>query len=149
MKIEETQNLNVIFMRRVGAYGEENTELMDKFKSWIKANNLLNDDSIILGIAQDNPSLVDPPNCRYDVCLVVPDNNNILDGSVMHGIVNGGKNAVFKITHTKEAVQKAWDEVFYKVVQAGYLLDETRPVLERYMVQMVNNHYCEICIPIQ
>lgn len=149
MKIEEIQNLNVIFMRRFGAYGAENEKLMDKFKSWTKANNLWNDDTIILGIAQDNPSLVKPEDCRYDVCLVVSDNNNILDTNVMCGMIKGGKYAVFKIHHTREAVQKAWDEIFYEVSKAGHLLDEKRPILERYIVQMVNNHYCEICIPIQ
>jgi len=26
--------------------------------------------------------------------------------------------------------------------------DNTRPILERYVVKMINNHYCEICVPI-
>ena len=33
---EEIESYEVIYMRRVGAYGESNRILMEKFKSWLK-----------------------------------------------------------------------------------------------------------------
>ena len=54
----------------------------------------------------------------------------------------------FKINHTAEAVQKAWIDIFLELSRQGYQFDETRPIIERYIVHMVNNHHCEICVPI-
>ncbi len=149
MKIELVPDLTIIFMRKMGAYGAENSKLMESFKKWIQANHLLNEESVILGIARDNPSLVKPEDCRYDVALIVSDYNGISNLNIMRGVVKGGKYAVFEINHTVEAMQKAWEEIFNEVSREGYLLDATRPILERYAIQMLNHHYCEICVPIQ
>ncbi|MCM3217889.1 GyrI-like domain-containing protein [Niallia taxi] len=63
--------------------------------------------------------------------------------------MSGGKYAVFKITHTAEAVQRAWDEVFLVLDAFGFKLDKTRPVLERYSMELVERHYCELCVPVR
>lgn len=149
MKIEQIPDLNIIFMRKTGAYGAENAKLMESFKQWLTSNHLLNDESVILGIAQDNPSFVQPEDCRYDVALIVSDFNGISDSNIMRGVVKGGKYAIFKIHHTAEAMQKAWKEIFNEISREGHLLDSTRPIMERYAIQLLNNHYCEICVPIQ
>lgn len=142
-------NLNIVFMRKTGAYGLHNTKLMTSFKKWLESNDLLHDESVVLGIAQDNPLFVKPEDCRYDVALIVSDANRINDTTIMNGLVKGGKYAVFKINHTAEAMQQAWQEIFQEISKEGYLLDESRPSIERYAIHMVNNHYCEICVPIQ
>lgn len=60
----------------------------------------------------------------------------------------GGKYCVFKISHTVDAMQKAWIEIFSELSKRNYELDDRRPILERYAMQMINKHYCEICVPI-
>ena len=45
--------------------------------------------------------------------------------------MDGGKYAVFKIRHTSEAVQKAWDGIFPELARQEIAIDECRPVLER------------------
>ncbi|WP_233903732.1 hypothetical protein [Paenibacillus polymyxa] len=57
----------------------------------------------------------------------------------------GYKLTIFKA----EAVQKAWGEIFLELENKMFSLDETRPILERYTVELINSHYCEICVPIQ
>ena len=109
---------------------------------------MLNDNSIILGIAHDNPDTTKPEDCRYDTCIVVSDDYCVNEGDINQGNIIRGNYAVFKINHTAEAVQKAWIEIFPELLRQGYKFDETRPILERYRVEMVNNHYCEICVPI-
>lgn len=69
-------------------------------------------------------------------------------GDVKKGKITGGKYCVFNISHTAETIEKAWNEIFSEVTKNGYTFDCTRPILERYAVKMVRNHYCEICIPI-
>jgi DNA gyrase inhibitor GyrI len=148
IKIEKMPAYRIAYIRKTGPYGINNVQTMNELKKWAKFNNLFNDESIILGIAQDNPETTKPENYRYDTCIVVSNDCSVTDGYVREDNIVGGKYAVFKINHTAEAVQKAWADIFPGLVQQGHQFDESRPIIERYIVQMVNNHYCEICVPI-
>ncbi|MNI22514.1 DNA gyrase inhibitor [compost metagenome] len=149
VNIEEIPSCKIVYMRQTGPYGMANLQLMDKFKGWVESDSVTSSLSVILGIAQDNPAWVKPENCRYDACLVVPEDYCVHSDEVCVGNISGGSYAVFMIPHTAEAVQKAWDEIFMEVKRRGLSLDETRPILERYTVELVNHHYCEICVPVQ
>lgn len=122
---------------------------MEQLKNWARSNNLFNDESIILGIAQDNPSITKPENCRYDVCFVISNDYSVDDNYINKGNIDGGKYAVFKINHTEEAVKKAWVEIFPELLKHCYQFDEKRPIIERYKTKIVKNHYCEICVPVK
>lgn len=145
--IEKIPTYRIAYIRQIGPYGINNVQTMEKLKKWAKSHDLFNDESIILGIAHDNPETTKPENCRYDTCIVVS-NDSVSDGYVKEGYIVGGKYAVFKINHTAEAVQKAWIDIFPELLRQGYQFDETRPIIERYIVKMVNNHHCEICVPV-
>lgn len=149
LKIEMMPSYRIVYMRRTGAYGIENAHLMETFKNWIKTKQLWNEETIILGIAQDDSSFVNANACRYDVCLVVTDHQKIQEKDIKVGNIDGGKYAVFKIIHTSEAVQQAWMNVFQELSEQNYIMDQTRPILERYQSKLVNNHFCEICVPIK
>jgi len=164
MKIETIPPYKIAYIRHIGPYGTGNVQTMQKLKKWAKTNKLLNNNSIILGIAHDNPETTKPENCRYDTCLVISDNDcagndcacNEAAGikaagneDVSVGNIVGGRYSVFKISHTEEGVQQAWLEIFPELEKQGYQFDETRAVLERYTVEMVDNNYCEICVPIK
>ena len=62
----------VIYMRRTGEYGIENYKLMDTFKKWVKENNLYDEDTVFYAIPMDNPEIVKPCQCCYDVCINYP-----------------------------------------------------------------------------
>lgn len=147
-KIEELSNNRILYMRRTGPYGAGNYELMEKFKTWAKNNGVFTEWAIILGISQDNPAITLPENCRYDVGIVVDKDFVITDSDVHETQLPCGKYAVFTIDHTAEAVQKAWGEIFTQLSSEGQQLDSARPVLERYIPAMIDNHLCEICVPI-
>ncbi|MEH7126122.1 GyrI-like domain-containing protein [Bacillus sp. JJ1773] len=149
IKIEKIPAYLIAYIRQIGPYGINNVQTMEKLKEWAKSNHLFNDESIILGIAQDNPETTKPENCRYDTCIVVSNDYSVTDGYVREGNIAGGRYAVFKINHTAEAVQKAWIDIFPELSRQGYQFDEARPILERYVVKMVKNHLCEICVPIK
>jgi len=148
IEIENVPNYRIAYIRNIGPYGEENVQAMEKLKEWAKSNKLFNDKSIILGIALDNPEIAKPESCRYDTCLVISNDYIISEDYINDRCIVGGKYAVFKIKHTAEEVQRAWCEIFPNLLTEGYQFDDSRPILERYKVQMVNEHYCEICVPI-
>ncbi|MCB2309140.1 GyrI-like domain-containing protein [Clostridium estertheticum] len=148
IEIEKTSFYRIAYIRQVGSYGQNNIKVMEKLKKWAKSTGLLNEQSIILGIAHDNPKIVEPKNCRYDTGLVISNDYCISDDYISDGSIPGGEYAVFKIRHTTEEVQKAWLAIFPELFKKGYQLDEARPILERYKTEMVRKHFCEICVPI-
>jgi DNA gyrase inhibitor GyrI len=135
-------------MRRTGAYGIECKAVMEQLKLWAKQTNNLNDDSIILGIALDNPEVTAPESCRYDACLVVSNDFQTDDTSILTWELNDGKYYVFTVAHTTESIQKAWSTMFAEISTLGYNIDFSRPIIERYAIKMVRKHLCEICVPI-
>lgn len=149
MKIETIPPHKIAYIRHVGPYGTGNEQTMRKLKIWAASKDLYKDNTIILGIARDNPETTRPENCRYDTCLVVSDSDFTKNEEVASGTVEGGRYLVFKIRHTADAVLQAWLEIIPELAKQGYQFDETRPVLERYAVEMVINHFCEICVPVR
>ena len=138
----------IAYIRKIGPYGPQNVEVMEQLKNWAKEKNLLNEESIILGIAQDNPEFTEPNACRYDTCLVVSEEFKADDKNINLGKIIGGMYCVFKINHTADAMEKAWREIFSELTKANYEFDTGRPILERYVLKMINKHFCEICVPI-
>ncbi len=148
INIEMIPSYKIAYIRRTGPYGSENVQIMEQLKSWAREENLFNENSIILGIAQDNPAFTEPKDCRYDTCLVVSDEFKVHNKYINFGKIIGGKYCVFKISHTADSMQKAWMEIFSELSKRNYQFDDSRPILERYAIEMINKHYCEICVPI-
>ncbi|MEK4029649.1 MULTISPECIES: GyrI-like domain-containing protein [Bacillaceae] len=147
MNVEVLPNYRLAYVRQVGPYGPANIQAMEKLKKWAKKKNLLVGSAIILGIPQDNPETTLPENCRYDACIVISKDYQ-LDDSIYEGELSGGQYVVFKVKHTTESVQKAWAEMFPALQNNGYQVDD-KPIFERYSGDMINNDYCEICVPVK
>lgn len=47
-----------------------------------------------------------------------------------------------------ELIQEAWTKFPEELNRLGYQLDPSRPIMERYFRQMVENHLCQLCVPI-
>ena len=147
-QIEEMSKSRIAYMRRVGPYGAGNYALMKKFKEWAKVNGLFTASAVILGISQDNPAVTPPENCRYDVGIVVSEDFTTTDTDVDIAELSGGKYAIFTIEHTAEAIQKAWGEIFVQLSVESQQPDVSRPILEQYIPAMIDQHLCEICVPV-
>ncbi|EHJ00457.1 transcription activator effector binding [Clostridium sp. DL-VIII] len=148
INIEMIPSYKIAYIRKIGPYGLENMQVMEQLKSLSREKDLLNESSIILGIVQDDPKVTESKDCRYDACLVVFDEFETDNKDVNFGKTIGGKYCVFKINHTMDAMQKAWIEIFSELSKRNYEVDDRRTILERYAMQMINNHYCEVCVPV-
>ncbi|MGG2066827.1 AraC family transcriptional regulator [Bacillus sp. S14(2024)] len=146
MKIETLPKYRIAYVRQVGPYGPANIQAMEKLKKWAEEKNLVKS-AIILGIPQDNPETTPPENCRYDACIVIPKDYQ-MDDSICESELSGGKYVICRVKHTAEDIQKAWAEIFPALHSHGYQIDN-KPILERYTAEMINNHYCEICVPVK
>ena len=139
MKIETFQGITIAYMRRIGAYGPENRQLMEKLKAFLAQHDLSK--STILGIPLDDPTITPAEKLRYDVGLIVP----------VHAVIplptrsiDDGTYAVFEVQHTQQGVSSFWQNIG----QLTLSIDNTKPIIERYSSQKIAEHLCEFCVPI-
>ena len=64
MKIETFQSITIAYMRRTGAYGPENRQLMENLKAFLAQHGLLHEKSTILGIPLDDPTITPAEQLR-------------------------------------------------------------------------------------
>lgn len=148
MKLETLPPYRIVFTRQVGPYGDGNRKTMEEIKNWAKEKQWLTS-AIFLGIAQDNPETTKPEQCRFDACLVVPNDYQMPREEGFYEVtLPGGLYLVFQVQHTKEALQKAWTEIFPAVYQNGYEVD-SKPVIERYTGESGKDDICELCVPVK
>ena len=139
MKIETFQGITIAYMRRIGAYGPENRQLMEKLKAFLAQHDLLK--STILGIPLDDPTITPAEQLRYDVGLIVPARAAI---PLPTRSIDDGTYAVFEVQHTQQGVSSFWQNIG----QLTLSIDNTKPIIERYSSHKIVEHLCEFCIPI-
>ena len=143
---EMINETSVYYMRRIGAYGAENYVLMERMKDWLKEHELYREDTVIYAVPLDNPEITEASKCRYDVC--VADDGSTIGKELGRRCLEGGRYVVLRIAHTPEAVAQAWSEGLSVVEESGYRCDFSRPIMERYQKKLVDEHYCELCVPV-
>ena len=123
---------------------------MERFKSWLRNNITPDENTTILSIALDNPELVSPNECRYDVGMIFKDDfiENDIEEKIYSRKIGGGKYLVYLIPHNQESIQSIWINYHKVLIQKGYSQDYKRPIVERYKKSLVDNYLCELCVPI-
>jgi len=144
MKVEEFKNIMIAYMRNIGEYGAKNELLMEDFKDYLKSNHLFDEDTIILGIALDDPAATPPEELRYDVGLILKDD---MDISLNTRKIDDGLYAIYETAHTKQAVIAFWRDI--AELTEGLAVDYDKPIIERYTSDKIADHLCEFCIPLK
>ena len=97
-------------------------------------------DSVLYAIAGDNPQTTQPEDCRYDVCLVLPQGLLPPDRDMTLGRIAGGRYAVAVLPHTLEGVAKGWDQLFPALSQLGVQPAPSPPILVGYAAPHMQTH---------
>jgi DNA gyrase inhibitor GyrI len=147
IRVERFEATPIMYMRRVGEYGQENYALMSRFKETIQG--IKTNQRTIYGIAWDNPQQTAPEECRYDVTLEITSDEVISEpNDLVFGNLPGGHYMILLFPHFANDIQKAM-ESFPAILQAkGYTMDGARPIIERYRQVLVDKDLCELCVPI-
>jgi len=145
-KTETIPNYRVAYVRRVGPYGPENIEVMEKLKKWAREKDLLKS-AILFAIPQDNPETTLPEYCRFDACVVISENYKI-DEAINENEISGGKYLIYEVNHTAADIQKAYENIF-SAIQSNEFQKDNKPIMERYTGDINTNPNCEICVPVK
>lgn len=143
MKVEYFKNITIAYMRAVGAYDIQNKALMEALKDYVRRNYRMDEQTVILGVALDDPSVTPSDQLRYDVGVILEEHEDI--GLATRKLDDGGY-AIFEVPHTKQGVLAFWQDLAQ--VTTGLSIDYNRVIIERYAMKKINNHMCEFCIPI-
>lgn len=146
-RVETLPNYRIAYVRKVGPYGSGNMEVWEKLKQWANDKQLLNSTTILLAVQHDNPETTLPKDCRFDACIVISKDYQI-DDSITESELSGGRYVVYEVKHTTEDIQYAYAAIFPSIQNNGYQI-ANKPIFERYIGDMNQNQYCEICVPVK
>ncbi len=73
VEIKNFPGCRVACVRQIGPYGPTLQDAWTRSTKWAGKNGLLGPETAALGISWDNPELTPPERCRYDACVVLPE----------------------------------------------------------------------------
>jgi AraC family transcriptional regulator len=132
VQVRELPPYHVAYMRYVGPYGPRGIpELWEKLQKWMEARGLATEAAVKLGVGHDDPHITEAAKCRYDACVVVPQDFpsnkwiNMVD-------LPGGKVAVSEFTGGAHEIGEAWERVFSAWLPGSGYQPDDRSCVEVY-----------------
>ena len=153
VRVQELPTQRVAYMRYVGRYGAHGIpELWNRFATWIRARGFDIENTTRLGVGRDDPAITPAEKCRYDACLVVPDDFQP-DRLVNVTEIPGGRFAISQFTGTAHDIERAFDDIFKTWLPNSGFQPDDRPCLEIYRGRSVDEKTgifrCELCLPVR
>ncbi|NUM44255.1 MAG: AraC family transcriptional regulator [Anaerolineales bacterium] len=158
VRVEHVRPIIVAFVRHVGAYdsvlakGSPLSALWDELFQWGNANKLINAESLLLGIPQDDPSVTPLEKQRFDVCVQIPEFRNP-SGHIGCQTIQAGLFGVGRHYGSFENLTDTYMHIYDALITSGkYRLCAQTP-FEVYNHSLVRDdiriHYTDIYLPIE
>ncbi len=153
MKVEiiDRKPATIVCLRRVGPYGEPISAFWQQtVYPWMAVSGLLQQPRY--GISHDDPTVVDPAQCRYDAGCEAPASLTAL-GSAQKTTIPGGKYAAYSFKGTVGQIEEAWTAMLRDWLPASGLQLDGRPMFEYYPegsgYDPTSGVFdCKLCIPV-
>lgn len=126
VEIKELPGYRLAYVRQTGPYGPALQEAWMRITEWAGKNNVLAPDTAALGISWDNPALTPPERCRYDACVLLPEDFQADEQALaQHGVsvqrLDAGPYACYRRPTRMDEYFQAWSELFgVWLPQSGY-----------------------------
>lgn len=145
----------VAYLRHVGPYGSPAiSQTWQRFAAWAAQRGLFQPGRMVLGVAQDRPTLTAPEQCRYDCCVEV-DAGFQPEGDVAVQTLPGGRYACARYSGSSiPELHNAWTRLFREwLPDSGWQADDG-PAVEWYDRPQeidVKTGYmtCLLCVPLR
>jgi AraC family transcriptional regulator len=99
---------------------------------WANAHELLNKNSIMLGISFDNPDITPEHKCRYYACIVVPPETTG-NKEIAFMDISDGKYAVLRFEGKSETIAGAYKQLYSEWLPTSGYQPANQPCYEVYL----------------
>jgi AraC family transcriptional regulator len=134
--IEQLPPLEIAYIRHTGRYqgmGEVFADLFTRLMTWAQPRGLVTNDSWVLAVYHDNPSITDDDKLRVSACLSVPEETES-SGQIGRMRIDGGTYAVGHFELGERDYPQAWFALAGGwLPDGGYEPDDRYP-FERFYV---------------
>jgi len=148
----------VAFVRHVGPYDKlldkdsPMSVLWDELFAWGNANKLINADSLLIGIPQDDPSITPPEKQRCDVCVQIPEFRNP-SGHIGCQTISAGMFGVSRHYGSFDNLAEAYLHIYDSLVTTGKYNLRTQTPFEVYSYSQVKGdiriHFTDVYLPVE
>ncbi len=123
MRIEKLPDYNIIYVRHIGSYFDA-SEAWQVLMDFAQQKNIIDDETLMIGISYDDPQITDEKKLRYDACLTV-DNIIIEDKKIGTNIITGGLFAVWEFYDKPTELINMYDYIYSRwFPESGYMPDD-------------------------
>jgi AraC family transcriptional regulator len=158
VRLEHIRPIIVAFVRHVGPYdhllekGSPMSLLWDELFQWGNANQLINADSLLIGIPQDDPSVTPLEKQRFDVCIQIPEFRNP-SGHIGCQTINAGLFGACRHYGAFDNLAETYMHIYDSLVTTGkYRLRQQAP-FEVYGYSLVRQdiriHFTDVYLPVE
>ena len=158
VRLEHVRPLIVAFVRHVGPYdtlldkGSPLSLLWEELFEWGNANQLINADSLLIGIPQDDPSITPSEKQRFDVCVQIPEFRNP-SGHIGCQTISAGTFGVSRHFGSFDNLADTYMHVYDSLVTAGKCRLRAQTPFEVYSYSRVKGdlriHFTDVYLPVE
>ena len=158
VRLEHVRPIIVAFVRHVGPYdklldkGSPMSLLWEELFDWGNANQLINADSLLIGIPQDDPSITPPEKQRFDVCVQIPEFRNP-SGHIGCQTIAAGTFGVGRHYGPFEGLADTYMHVYDALITTGTFRLRTQAPFEVYSYSQVKGdiriHFTDVYLPVE
>lgn len=148
VEVKQLPSRRVGYVRYVGPYGPQGAgQAFGELMRWAGPRGLAA--GAMLGVCWDDPTHTPADKCRYDACVVLPDEAPVDGMSVQ--TIEGGDYAVYHTEIMNNDFGGAWDRMYQWLSTSGYRPREL-PSYEHYlndgMADPDGKWLIELCVPV-
>jgi AraC family transcriptional regulator len=157
VRVEHVRPIIVAFVRHVGAYdklldqGSPMSMLWEELFAWGNTNGLINADSLLIGIPQDDPSVTPPEKQRFDVCVQIPEFRNP-SGHIGCQTIAAGTFGVGRHYGSFDNLADTYMYVYDSLITTGKYSLRAQTPFEVYSYSQVKGdiriHFTDVYLPI-
>ena len=158
VRLEHVRPIIVAFVRHVGPYeklldkGSSMSQLWEELFAWGNANQLINADSLLIGIPQDDPSITPPEKQRFDVCVQIPAFRNP-SGHIGCQTLAAGTFGVGRHYGPFDSLADTYMHIYDSLVTTGKYQLRAQTSFEVYSYAIVKGdlriHFTDVYLPVE
>jgi AraC family transcriptional regulator len=158
VRLEHVRPIIVAFVRHVGPYDKllekesPMSLLWQELFEWGNANELINADSLLIGIPQDDPSITPPEKQRFDVCVQIPAFRNP-SGHIGCQTISAGTFGVGRHYGSFDHLAETYMHIYDTFVTSGQHKLRVQMPFEVYSYSSVKGdiriHFTDVYLPVE